>query len=248
MRTWAHVSAFVSLIATSVILATVPAGAQQYDWSGLYLGLNAGGIWSDIEHDHYSESVAPGPFILTPSFNSGILGGHIGYQYQFGGGLIIGAEAAISTPIGDPTASQTCPPPITPNTACEQSLSRLFTVGPRIGWGFDNWMIFGTGGYARAHLDSDYRNQTTGQIAFPTFSGSSSNNGWFAGGGVEWAMTNNVILGLEYQHFELDSERATPQLSANDNDNIALSAEGDIVRARLSFKLGRSEPDFYPLK
>ena len=248
MRTWGQTFASVILFGAAVFWTAIPASAQQYDWSGLYVGLNAGGIWSDIEHNHYSESVPPGPFIITPNFSSGILGGHLGYQYQFNGGLILGAEAAISTPIGDATASQTCPAPIQPNNSCEQTLSRLFTVGPRIGWGFNNWMVFGTGGYAFARLQSDYRNESTGQIAFPSFGGSSRNNGWFAGGGVEWAMTSNVILGIEYQHFELDSERATPQLSATDNDNIALSAEGNTVRARLSFKLGRSEPEPQSLK
>ena len=47
----------------------------------------------------------------------------------------------------------------------------------------------------------------------------------------------DVILGVEYQHFELDSERATNQLAPTNVDNIALASKGDLVRARLSFKL-----------
>ena len=44
------------------------------------------------------------------------------------------------------------------------------------------------------------------------------------------------------------SKRATTQLAANDVDNIALAGDGDIVRVRLSFKLGREERVIEPLK
>jgi outer membrane immunogenic protein len=109
-------------------------------------------------------------------------------------------------------------------------------------------LVFATGGVAVGRNESNYTSTATGAPLFQGFEGRSTNVGWFAGGGVEWAVTNNIILGVEYQHFDLDSERATRQLSTTDVDNIALASEGDIVRARLSFKLGRPEERYEPMK
>ena len=49
----------------------------------------------------------------------------------------------------------------------------------------------------------------------------------------------DVILGVEYQHFELSAERAfcvNPGCDAPAVRDYALSARGDLVRARLTIK------------
>ena len=38
------------------------------------------------------------------------------------------------------------------NTFFEHKITNLFTVGPRLGYAWDRWMIFATGGYASADL------------------------------------------------------------------------------------------------
>jgi len=240
-----------AVIGAAAAVSSLPASAQgRYDWSGLYIGGSVGAVWGNLEHDHYAETVAPGPFVLEPSFNSSIAGVHVGLQHQFRGGLILGAEAALNGPaFGDKwDGSAVCPPPIQANSTCNQRQHWLATLGPRIGWGFDRWMVYGTGGVAIGRNESWYTFTSTGDRRFPGFEGRSTNTGWFAGAGAEWAVTNNVILGIEYQHYELDSKRATTQLSPADVDNIALASSGDLVRARLSFKLGRADERYEPLK
>ena len=43
-------------------------------------------------------------------------------------------------------------PPRPANTFFEHKITNLFTVGPRLGYAWDRFMIFATGGYASADL------------------------------------------------------------------------------------------------
>ena len=78
----------------------------------------------------------------------------------------------------------------------------------------------------------------------PAFSGASRNNGWYAGGGFEYMVHKgplvDVLLGLEYQHFDVRRNHAfCCQSSCHPgapNGTEDRSAKGDIVRARLTIK------------
>jgi hypothetical protein len=105
-------------------------------------------------------------------------------------------------------------------------------------------MIFATGGWASANLKGAYCNTVTGAcgVGANSFeSGASRNNGWYAGGGFDYMVHKgplvDVILGLEYQHYDVGSKTAFCVTSAcNALDDFDLSAKGDIVRARLTIK------------
>ena len=88
------------------------------------------------------------------------------------------------------------------------------------------------------------------RVECPIFpSGQSWNWGWSVGGGFDYMIHKgalvDVILGVEYQHWEVDSERALTcgfrlpsglrslLPSFRDYD---LGASGDLVRARLTIK------------
>jgi outer membrane immunogenic protein len=70
--------------------------------------------------------------------------------------------------------------------------------------------------------------------------------GWVVGAGVEWKVSRNWIVGVEYLHMELDSPSffATGVGSAgctatNCNFNISAgSFKTDMVRARASYEFG----------
>jgi opacity protein-like surface antigen len=104
-------------------------------------------------------------------------------------------------------------------------------------------MIFATGGYASADLKTAACNSFTTLCDGPNsnFNGASRNNGWYAGGGLDYVVHQgplvDVILGAEYQHFDVSKHNA---FCFNPSCNVAtgwdedLSAKGDIVRARLT--------------
>ena len=72
-------------------------------------------------------------------------------------------------------------------------------------------------------------------------SGASRNNGWYAGGGFDYMVHKgplvDVILGLEYQHFDVESKNAfCGNRACTAGNSFDLGAKGDIVRARLTIK------------
>ena len=75
-------------------------------------------------------------------------------------------------------------------------------------------MIFATGGYASADLKGTYCSTVTGACDGPgSFAnGASRNNGWYAGGGFDYMVHKgplvDVILGLEYQHYDVSGKTA----------------------------------------
>jgi outer membrane immunogenic protein len=237
--------AAAALIAGPAMAADMPVKAKAppppavYDWSGVYVGFNIGGAWTQVERSY------PSPFApLTPgaSFKSddsdAIYGFHAGAQAQWGH-WVLGIEAAYSACFRECQSSVALPaPPFAANLSAYNKITNLFTVGPRLGYAWDRWMIYGTGGYATASVKGQYVATSTGLQAFPTFSGQSWNDGWFAGGGFEYMVHKgalvDVVFGVEYQHFDLRSERAFTDVGiVNTFDQDAV---GDIVRARLTIK------------
>ena len=67
---------------------------------------------------------------------------------------------------------------------------------------------------------------------------------------IEYAATQNWIVGLEYQRVTLDTKNhcvSDPCVPTSTN-NHDMSGDIDIVRARISYKFGRPEPVAEPMK
>ena len=98
------------------------------------------------------------------------------------------------------------------------------TVRGRLGWAWDRLLLYGTGGFAYG-IDND------------------SEIGWTAGGGVEYALGNNITVKLEGLYVDLDQKngggRPVYNLAANtlvlngaDNPNNGFS----VVRVGVNYK------------
>jgi outer membrane immunogenic protein len=231
-----------------------PPPVVYYDWSGAYVGFNVGGVWYD-HNQHF-----PTPTAVTPAFpatsasfgtsgSDGILGFHAGTQWQWGA-WVLGVEAALSGCFHEcrsVSGVNTSPLFGGPNQLFEHKMTNLFTVGPRIGYAWDRWMIFATGGWASANLKSSrcVVNSAAGcDGPGSNFNGASRNNdGWYAGGGFDYMVHKgslvDVILGVEYQHYDVKDQRAfcgLPGCGAATSADYDLSSKGDLVRARLTIK------------
>jgi outer membrane immunogenic protein len=220
-----------------------PPPVAYYDWSGAYLGFNAGGIWYDVDRTFPNDLT--GTANHTTSGSDGIFGFHAGAQWQWGA-WVLGAEAALSGCFNECRTQSGILPVAAgffPNNLSEHKITNLFTAGGRLGYAWDRWMIFGTGGWASADLKGTYCSAVTG-ICGPSFTGqngASRNNGWYAGGGIDYMVHSgtlvDLILGVEYQHIDLDSKSAfcgNPSCTAA--SSFDLDGKADIVRARLTIK------------
>jgi len=213
--------------------AAAMADGHRYNWSGLYFGANAG--WISGEGDWtYPNGTSPQPI----TFDGGVLGGHIGLQHQFNT-IVVGVEGGW---MGLGAFDNDFDGGSCPNAAfrCLGRLNSLYMIGPRVGWTpSSNWMLYLTGGYASGRIETRTVSVATG-LAFDQ--SASRHDGWYLGGGVEVALAHNMILGVEYLHIDLDARNvaANPFLASEVRNN--LSGDADVVRARLSFILGRPAP------
>lgn len=223
-------------MAAVVLTGAAAAKAQTYNWSGIYIGANAG--WMQTDSSTSWPNAASG---LTQSFehsnSNGVLGGHFGIQQQYGN-VLLGLEFAGSG--GKNSWDAGAPNTGCPNVGftCESStLGGLYQAGLRLGFTSGNWLLYGTGGFASGAISTRSTNRATGVLFDST---SERHNGWYLGGGVEYGLTRNIVLGLEYQHISLDGQR---HLSPADpigvlSNSRTVDADADVVRARLTWLVG----------
>jgi outer membrane immunogenic protein len=234
---------FTGAMAADLPLKAPPIIAAEYNWSGIYGGINVG--WID---DHYrwnytnpSPATCCAPF--TADKDNWLLGGHFGAQYQFNH-IVLGAEAAVMTS-GDPkTSTVGCVAPNSLTVACTIRRDTIFTAGGRLGYAWDRWMIFGSGGWASSNVNSNLVNPPPGNVAFDPTS-VRHDNGWYAGVGFEYMLLKgplvDVIVGAEYQHIDLGTKLYLSSLDGffpcPPGVNCRnIGATEDLVRARLSLK------------
>ena len=103
-------------------------------------------------------------------------------------------------------------------------------------------MVYGTGGLAFGDTGSKWVDDGGGS-QFTLNSGSQV--GWTAGGGIEYAMSDNISLKAEYLYYDLGTEKLSYDPNPSnyctgggngDNDcNFKLDNTGSIVRVGLNF-------------
>jgi len=154
-----------------------PAYAPAYNWSGFYLGINGGGAWGR------SNWTTPGAFDTS----GGFVGGTIGYNYQINQ-AVLGVEGDVDWADINGSTTTACPP------GCKTSDSWLSTVRGRLGYAADRFMPYVTGGLAVGDISAS---------AAGVGSGSSTNAGWTAGGGIEFAIAGHWTAKAEYLYVDL---------------------------------------------
>lgn len=214
---------------------TLPVADPAYDWSGFYIGGELGGSWSKADNLFIVPPV--GSFVNSGS--SGIGGGFVGAQIQWNK-IVLGVEANVIGLFEPDLGRSSC----NPATACAIKSAFgnrlddvIWSVGPRLGLAAGQWMPYLTGGYAKTRLA--YAGYTTTGVL-----GSRSTvdrSGWYAGAGVDWAVVPNVIVGVEYRHYDFGTSRDVPRSVAGllipfntYDDNL----KSDTVTVRASYKFG----------
>jgi outer membrane immunogenic protein len=184
----------------------VPTLPPVYNWTGFYIGGNLGGglstsSFSDPLGNVFAESNGGGTFLG---------GGQIGINYQFWGGVVIGAEADFDWLPNTNTAISTLANPPGMNTGSTATLTInnrwLTSVTGRVGYAFDRVLFYGKGGGAWVGSN----NPTVAVDGAPvTIATSNSNLGWTGGLGVEWAFWGNWSARFEYDFVGLNSQAFT---------------------------------------
>jgi outer membrane immunogenic protein len=106
---------------------------------------------------------------------------------------------------------------------CQTQQSWVGTTRARVGYAFDRWLPYVTGGVAYGNI----------QAAQPTGTSSNTNVGWTAGAGVEYAISRNWSAKLEYLHIDLGT--ATFMGAASGTPTLAVPVTDELVRAGINF-------------
>jgi outer membrane immunogenic protein len=211
-----------------------------YNWSGFYIGIEGGGDWGRSQH--YRNDPA------TPAFNGiaqtgginpngGLVGGTVGYNYEFSNHVVIGIENDISWTNNKGSAFFVAPFGPATNTA-QTSQDWLDTLRGRLGFAWDRWLVFGTGGAAFTNESVQICNVIDG-----CGSQSQTVTGWTAGGGVEYAFAGNWSAKLEYLHVDFGSQHFSRiPVGAGGFDARDVTLTNDIVRAGVNYKFGWDGP------
>jgi outer membrane immunogenic protein len=239
-------AALIALSSVSAIAADLgtrpytkaPVMDPAYDWSGFYIGVNAGYGWARNDHQdlggnssYWNDKSDVQHQVVNP--RGAVYGGQIGYNWQaanwvfglegqFNGADIKRTDLNINYPDDEFVRSK---------------IDSFATVTARVGYAFNNWLPYIKGGYAAAHLetrdfdtDNDYLSHSTWR------------SGYVVGAGLEYAFAANWIFGVEYNYMDFGEKTFSgttvfssgPSHDEHFNDTLKLQT----VTARLSYKFG----------
>jgi outer membrane immunogenic protein len=225
-----------------------------FTWTGFYVGVNAGGLWPSGSRSAsiFDPHAGTDGGFLTADFPGGlgsqsvgfIGGGQAGYNWQTGA-FVLGVETDFDgttnsksfNNVGAPFGAAAIPPLAATDFLTvngKAALSWLGTTRGRVGFVAtpDNrLMIYATGGVAYGGGTSNFSafDATTG--SFWTGSPSSTRVGWTIGGGVEYAITNNITIRGEYLYADLGSNTFT----SVGNPAVALNFPGVVVSGKIDY-------------
>jgi opacity protein-like surface antigen len=180
-----------------------------YNWSGLYVGANFGGAWSNGNLNIPGNNFYGG-------LNEFIAGGQIGYNFQ-AGQFLYGVEGTFDGATFDHPALPTA-------TLGSVSQHWIGTVAGRFGVVANRWLVYGKlgGGW----VESTAILNTPG----PSWSGSSTKDGWLVGAGLEYGFKPHWTVRLEYDYLALAGWNSATVPA------IALNRDLQMVTAGISYK------------
>ena len=239
-------AAVAGIVALAATVAS-PVQAQDYNWSGVYAGAHVGYGWSDVAA---RDVLPPNGGFFTPlgpaagqgfTFDlDGVIGGaQVGIQHQWGN-IVLGAE--ISTSSGK--LSKTSASPYFTSDIETGKINSLFLATARLGYAHNNWLIYVKGGYASADVEF----QAYDRVANSGYGQTKRQDGFAIGGGIEYGLTKNITLGLEYMKIDFGSETGNGLRSNGSPEMYKTDAEMQTVTARINFLIGREPDRAAPLK
>jgi len=197
-------------------------------WTGFYIGGHAG--WAEADVTWRSVSfIGDQSFAFSPDkFVGGV---HIGINFQTGP-WVLGVEMSwtggrLSQKVLDRFGL----------IELTTQIDGIVTVVGRAGVAFDRWLAYVSGGYASVNLKVDER--LTGCCIPGAFASDETESGLTFGGGIEYMLPGNFIIGVDYKYIDLGrTTRAgvTDQLIPVSFNDIDSSIQ--MITGRLSYKFG----------
>jgi outer membrane immunogenic protein len=237
--------------AAPVAVAAAPS------WTGFYVGLNAGGAWTQSDPNTplpcatsnavfcnvNNPPTTNGPVVAaagTVSISAGVFTGGVqaGYNLQ-SDNAVYGIELDFNSLHlrGTRQATGTYVATIDVVHAGQAftitssvNTDWLFTARGRVGAVFGAWLAYATGGLALTNLSLN-NSFTDAQSSFGNWSNSQTKLGWTAGGGLEWKLAQNWTAKVEYLFVKFGSITASGAVINNSGIGYAnaISTSSDLT-------------------
>ena len=234
-------AAFAGITATSAFAADMAVKARPmpvaeiWNWTGFYIGGNAGYSWGRSDNSLQFYNTATGAIIVPPAgsitggkfdMNGAIAGGQAGYNWQTGN-WVWGVETDLQWSdekgglralcAGPAVGPGTCLPVLTflpagvtgSAIAFDQHLEWFGTARLRGGiLANPQTLLYVTGGLAYGSIKStgSITNYNGNGVAVTAFASNTDTRvGWTAGAGAEWMFARNWSAKVEYLYMDLGS-------------------------------------------
>jgi outer membrane immunogenic protein len=194
--------------------APPPFIAPFYNWTGFYVGINGGYGFGT------SRWTLRGGGGTTRDFDVDgfLIGGTVGYNYQMGA-IVWGLEGDLDwSDIRGSTRRAFC------GGTCTTRNQWLGTGRLRVGYAFDRWLPFVTGGAAFGDI----------KATSPVGSTTTTEIGWTLGAGVEWAFLHNFSGKVEYLYVDLHDGECTGRCSPGAPINVSFQTH--VVRVGVNYR------------
>jgi outer membrane immunogenic protein len=250
-------------------------------WSGFYIGGHLGyGFQSDDEDEtllfdknldgKFGETLPNAAGTVADVFNPGFCGGaakgatpadgcksdkdgvdagiRAGYDMQFGSFVIGGLLEASYVNVSDSVSGFSTTPA---SYTFKRDLNFLGAARLRAGFvAGDDFLVYATGGAAYGDVERKFTTTNTAN-GFDPITDDSSSWGYQAGGGVEYAVSDSMSLGVEYLYTSLNDNdyavRVSPGTAPATNPFLLTNVNGtDITRSddRFDFHTVRAVANF----
>jgi outer membrane immunogenic protein len=189
--------------------------SSAYNWTGFYVGLNAGGGWGHSRHDFEVAGTTTGDYRISGATAGGTLGANLQ-----AGGLLLGVEGDMNW--SDIGGSDSCP---NVNFTCRTRSKWLATTRGRVGYAFDRFLPYITTCAAFGRVRAE----------IPDFgSGKETEVGFTAGGGLEAGILGGLSAKLEYLYVDFGTFNCGFACTSTLVDKVKFNAH--IVRAGLNYR------------
>ena len=214
-------TAFVTPALAADVVYEEPAApvvelAPAYTWTGFYVGGQAGVAFNndagDVNYNPATGATTTTAFAggSDSSDDAAFIGGvHVGYDYQINN-FIVGAVADINYIDANAVSTYSLG---TDTFGVSSDINFVGTVRAKAGIAADRFAVYATGGLAYADTEVNFfaPGTLTGNLAgfTPTVDSDSDDVGYAVGAGVDYLVTQNFSLGLEYLYTDLGETDTT---------------------------------------
>jgi outer membrane immunogenic protein len=224
----------------SPYLKAPPVVTPAYDWSGFYVGVFGGGGFGNHNLNNANGPAGFANFTLNYESTGAIGGGEAGYNWQSGNVLFgVEGDAFWSGIKGNNNVGSTDAFGFA--STDETGLRWGGTVRARGGITVDRLLLFFTGGWAYGSLQHTNTDTVFGIDQF-----NNKRSGLTAGGGIAYAVTDNLLGKIEYRYYDFgDYTRpavGATGVTANGQLPYTVHNTYSVVTLGLDYKFGGPAP------